>query len=299
MPPRASARHGDRLGLAGRGGAIEAATNLRAETTPSPFQAADAAGASSSASRGASSRRTESEQPGISSAVRNCPTQARATSRPRARSTAMARRATIASSMVGVPPRLLTSKATWPGARRRDRPGSHRSSGRPGHRPARPARGGHRVRRGFPGPARPPPHPAKSRPAGRGDRTGRKRDPHRLTAAAASRATAATSARLAPPRPRRRRLCGPGSCRRGRDAACAARRRPVRRRRPRPPFRPECPRLGPLGGQAEVQPIAGVVLDDQESPCGPATARIAAKTASAWRCEHIPATAASSIPRPM
>ena len=60
--------------------------------------------------------------------------------------------------------------------------------------------------------------------------------------------------------------------------------------------------LGPrqLGGEAEVQPVAGVVLDDQERP-GAARRRPGSRRArrrAAGEVKTSPATAALSIPRP-
>ena len=57
---------------------------------------------------------------------------------------------------------------------------------------------------------------------------------------------------------------------------------------------------GQLGGQAEVEPVARVVLDDQQrTRRGPATAGSAASTASGLgEVKTSPATAAASIPRP-
>ncbi len=57
---------------------------------------------------------------------------------------------------------------------------------------------------------------------------------------------------------------------------------------------------GKLGGEAEIQPVAGVVLHrPSTAPAGPLTARIAASTASVLgEVKTSPATAAVSMPRP-
>ena len=104
----------------GRGVLVRRTSPARAATTTALAersgrgvlgQAGASVEASSRASRRSSTRRIESETPAISSADRNVPMYARSRRRPRPRGATTARRATIASSIVGVPPRLLTSRA--------------------------------------------------------------------------------------------------------------------------------------------------------------------------------------------
>ncbi|MCX5581193.1 hypothetical protein OSH12_23125 [Kaistia terrae] len=85
---------------------------------PGPSQACASAGASSIEQRQiALVEFQRGEQPGISSAERKVPLQARSTMMLRSRKATRARRLTVASS-IGVAPRLLTSRATRSPARR-------------------------------------------------------------------------------------------------------------------------------------------------------------------------------------
>ena len=101
----------------------------RGPTWPPPGQAGAAQDASIP-EPGIVEHEQAQRHPGISSAVMKLPAQARSTAMPRARNTPSAWRATIASSIGGVPPSPFTSSATR--CRLRDHlsraacPGSHR-----------------------------------------------------------------------------------------------------------------------------------------------------------------------------
>ena len=172
----------------------------------------------------------------------------------------------MASSIGGVPPRPLTSSATRsPGPTPRsvgdrgDQPLDHvvgRCAARRAPRPGSPWMP--RPSSTSSAPSRKPGCPA----AGHG--AGAQRHAHRADRLGARCARPADlGQRQRRPRPPRRRPCAPAPSRPG-PAGRRRPRRPARRRR-RPP-RCHVDALGPgqLGGQAEVEPVAGVVLDDQQ-----------------------------------